>query len=117
MATITSLKETYTITLDGQETTLDKQLVLNKGIQRLNITDTGSVNAFNYQTLTDTWESDTAIPTEDELKAKGIEQMEYEMTLPTKESVQASGNQKLLDLGLTQAEATALTGYTPPVEE
>ena len=30
---------------------------------------------------------------------------------------QASGNQKLLDLGLTQAEATALTGYTPPVSE
>ena len=29
----------------------------------------------------------------------------------------ASGNQKLLDLGLTQAEATALTGYTPPSEE
>jgi hypothetical protein len=28
-----------------------------------------------------------------------------------------SGNQKLLDLGLTQAEATALTGYTPPSEE
>jgi hypothetical protein len=25
----------------------------------------------------------------------------------------ANGNQKLLDLGLTQAEATALTGYTP----
>ncbi len=29
----------------------------------------------------------------------------------------ANGNQKLLDLGLTQAEATALTGYTPPVED
>ena len=29
----------------------------------------------------------------------------------------ANGNQKLLDLGLTQAEATALTGYTPPVAE
>ena len=29
---------------------------------------------------------------------------------------QANGNQKLLDLGLTQAEATALTGYTPPAE-
>tara|TARA_R100001086_G_scaffold146315_1_gene77395 strand:- start:19 stop:336 length:318 start_codon:yes stop_codon:yes gene_type:complete len=27
---------------------------------------------------------------------------------------QASGNTKLLNLGLTQAEATALTGYTPP---
>jgi len=30
---------------------------------------------------------------------------------------QVSGNQKLLDLGLTQAEATALTGYTPPAED
>ena len=29
---------------------------------------------------------------------------------------EANGNQKLLDLGLTQAEATALTGYTPPEE-
>ena len=29
----------------------------------------------------------------------------------------ASGNQKLLDLGLSQAEATALTGYTSPVAE
>ena len=27
-----------------------------------------------------------------------------------------NGNKKLLDLGLTQAEATALTGYTPPEE-
>ena len=28
-------------------------------------------------------------------------------------TAQVSGNTKLLDLGLTQAEATALTGYTP----
>ena len=34
-----------------------------------------------------------------------------------KATAQASGNQKLLDLGLTQTEATALTGYTPPVAE
>jgi hypothetical protein len=27
----------------------------------------------------------------------------------------SAGNQKLLDLGLTQEEATALTGYTPEV--
>ena len=33
-----------------------------------------------------------------------------------KDTDQANGNQKLLDLGLTQAEATALTGYTPPAE-
>ena len=30
-----------------------------------------------------------------------------------KATAKASGNTKLLDLGLTQAEATALTGYTP----
>lgn len=30
-----------------------------------------------------------------------------------KQTDKANGNQKLLDLGLTQAEATALTGYDP----
>ena len=34
-----------------------------------------------------------------------------------KDTDKANGNQKLLDLGLTQAEATALTGYTPPSED
>ena len=34
-----------------------------------------------------------------------------------KATAQANGNTKLLDLGLTQAEATALTGYTPPSED
>ena len=32
-------------------------------------------------------------------------------------SAQISGNQKLLDLGLTQEEATALTGFKPIEEE
>ena len=42
---------------------------------------------------------------------------EEETAKQAKETAQSSGNQKLLDLGLTQAEATALTGYTPPVAE
>ena len=33
------------------------------------------------------------------------------------DAIKVSGNTKLLGLGLTQAEATALTGYTPPEEE
>ena len=37
--------------------------------------------------------------------------------IQAKINAKVSGNQKLLDLGLTQAEATALTGYTPPVAE
>tara|TARA_A200000159_G_C7206639_1_gene290275 strand:- start:78 stop:308 length:231 start_codon:yes stop_codon:yes gene_type:complete len=34
-----------------------------------------------------------------------------------KENAKVSGNQKLLDLGLTQAEASAMTGYTPLVAD
>ena len=41
---------------------------------------------------------------------------EYAEAKAQKEADQASGNQKFLDMGLTQAEATALTGYTPPDE-
>ena len=48
---------------------------------------------------------------------ENAKEQEYQQTKQAKEANQASGNQKLLDLGLTQAEATALTGYTPPVEE
>jgi len=33
-----------------------------------------------------------------------------------KEAAKASGYQKLLDLGLTEAEASALARYTPPSE-
>jgi FMN-dependent NADH-azoreductase len=44
-------------------------------------------------------------------------QQELETAKQAKEADQASGNQKLLDLGLSQAEATALTGYTPPVAD
>jgi len=49
-------------------------------------------------------------------KANADRQAE-EIAKQAKETAQASGNQKLLDLGLSQAEATALTGYTPPVAE
>lgn len=40
----------------------------------------------------------------------------FQAKLKAKEDNSKSGNQKLLDLGLTQEEATALTGYTPPSE-
>ena len=44
-------------------------------------------------------------------------QTEFDAKVQAEKDAKASGNQKLLDLGLTQAEATALTGYTPPVAE
>jgi len=42
------------------------------------------------------------------------EEKAKEIAKKTEATNKANGNQKLLDLGLTQAEATALTGYTPP---
>ena len=46
---------------------------------------------------------DPTIPTAEELEI-----------IEAEKATKASGNQKLLDLGLTQEEATALTGYKPP---
>ena len=53
----------------------------------------------------------------DSIDTSWAEKQESDQLATTAESnTAASGNQKLLDLGLTQAEATALTGYTPPTE-
>jgi len=68
---------------------------------------------------TEVWEDLTAEEiTELEAKqtAAATELAEEEAAATQKATDQAAGNQKLLDLGLTQAEATALTGYTPPEE-
>jgi len=62
--------------------------------------------------------------TTEEISQREIDVANFEAEKQAKETKEtadatnkASGNQKLLDLGLTQAEATALTGYTPPVAE
>ena len=57
-----------------------------------------------------------ALKEQDDINSQAkLEQELAEIT--QKEADAKSGNQKFLDMGLTQAEATALTGYTPPVEE
>jgi hypothetical protein len=59
----------------------------------------------------------TSIPVADIQAQIPIVEQEIANEEQAKIDAKASGNQKLLDLGLTQAEATALTGYTPPVAE
>ena len=59
---------------------------------------------------------DAQAKAEAEAQAEAQAQAQKEAEETAKATAQASGNQKLLDLGLTQAEATALTGYTPPTE-
>ena len=48
-----------------------------------------------------------------DIETKIAEMPTEEEEKTAKATAQASGNTKLLALGLTQAEATALTGYTP----
>ena len=64
-----------------------------------------------------TWLNDTTPISVADINAKIAELPTEEEEKTTKQNAKVSGNQKLLDLGLTQAEATALTGYTPPVAE
>ena len=65
-----------------------------------------------------TWLDGTAEISQADIDAKKLEiNTRLENEEQAKKDAQVSGNQKLLDLGLTQAEATALTGYTPPVAE
>jgi hypothetical protein len=54
---------------------------------------------------------------ETDIANSNAKEQEFEQAKQADATNKASGNQKLLDLGLTQAEATALTGYTPPVAE
>jgi hypothetical protein len=46
-----------------------------------------------------------------------VKQQEEQQSKAQKEADALAGNNKLLELGLTQAQVTAMTGYTPPVSE
>jgi hypothetical protein len=71
-----------------------------------------------------TWLSGNEIPHTDieaklvELQAQEeIEKIEIANAKAQKEADALAGNNKLLELGLTQAQVTAMTGYKPPVSE
>ena len=63
------------------------------------------------------WINGTTPISKADIEAKIAELPTAEEEATAKATDKANGNQKLLDLGLTQAEATALTGYTPPSED
>ena len=51
-------------------------------------------------------------------KANATARQQAEATAKAQKEADAlAGNNKLLELGLTQAQVTAMTGYTPPVSE
>jgi hypothetical protein len=73
------------------------------------------VESDDYEKIT--W-NDTPIISLADIEAKQAELQPIEDAREQKIIDDAkNGNQKLLDLGLTQDEVTAMTGYTPPEEE
>ena len=54
---------------------------------------------------------------ETEIANATARKQELEQAKAQKEADALAGNNKLLELGLTQAQVTAMTGYTPPVSQ
>ena len=64
------------------------------------------------------WIDDSPVVSQADAEANLVEIQEAENARFAKETADAkNGNDKLLELGLSQDEATAMTGYTPPSEE
>ena len=75
-----------------------------------------TVNADDVNQIT--WlDGTTPIPVADIEAQIPIVKQEIADKKAQKEADALAGNNKLLELGLTQAQVTAMTGYTPPVSE
>ena len=87
-----------------------------EAVKKINPNDEISVTEEDVNSII--WENETTpIPVADiEAQIPTVEQ-EIADEIQAEKDNKATGNQKLLDLGLSQAEATALTGYTPPSED
>ena len=81
-------------------------------VQKINPNAEISVTEEDVNSIT--WENGTTPISVADIEAQ-IPTVEQEIAdeITAKATAKASGNTKLLALGLTQAEATALTGYTP----
>ena len=69
----------------------------------------------NSSEIIDLTENEIAQKEQDAIKFEADKQA-YETAKAQKEADALAGNNKLLELGLTQAQVTAMTGYTPPAE-
>ena len=89
---------------------------LGKAIKEINSNAEFTCEEDNLDNIV--WLNETTPIAKADIEAKIAELDTADETAKQAEATdKANGNQKLLDLGLTQAEATALTGYTPPEEE
>ena len=87
-----------------------------EAILKINPNAKVTVNADDVNQIT--WlDGTTPIPVADIEAQIPIVKQEIADKKAQKEADALAGNNKLLELGLTQAQVTAMTGYTPPVSE
>ena len=93
-----------------------KNEIIIKAIQKINPTAEVSVSDENINSIV--WENGTTPISVADIQAQiTIVEQEEQQAKAQKETDALAGNNKLLELGLTQAQVTAMTGYTPPVSE
>ena len=87
-----------------------------KAIQKINPKAEVSVSGEDINSIV--WENGTTPISVADIQAQiTIVEQEIANEKAQKEADALAGNNKLLELGLTQAQVTAMTGYTPPVSE
>ena len=87
-----------------------------KAIQKINPKAEVSINADDINQIT--WHNGTTPISVADIQAQiPIVEQEIANEKAQKEADALAGNNKLLELGLTQAQVTAMTGYTPPVSQ
>ena len=92
------------------------QIKYGKAINSINPNWTGTIYGNSEEELIIDWNGQAEISVAD-IKAKIIEMEKIEQTAKAQKKADAlAGNNKLLELGLTQDQVTAMTGYTPPAE-
>ena len=85
--------------------------MINKAIHKIN--PNAQFKIINDDLDNIEWINGTTPISKADIETKIAELPTAEEEATAKATAQASGNTKLLALGLTQAEATAMTGYTP----
>jgi hypothetical protein len=87
-----------------------------KAIQKINPKAEVSVSGEDINSIV--WENGTTPISVADIQAQiPIVEQEIDNEKAQKDADALAGNNKLLELGLTQAQVTAMTGYTPPVSE
>ena len=83
----------------------------------LAINSSAEFDYINNDINTINWLNGTTPISVAEIEAKKTELENAEQQAKAQKDADAlAGNNKLLELGLTQAQVTAMTGYTPPAE-